>query len=110
MNQAFLAKIGWNLCLNDQSLWVKVLKAKYFANDSYLQVEAKNDCSFTWKSILSARQLVENGVAYLIRDGKTAHFWLDTWLGNDPLILKAMGNLTELELSSTVHQYWNERE
>ena len=28
MNQASLAKIGWKLCLNDQSLWAKVLRVK----------------------------------------------------------------------------------
>ena len=41
MNQAFLAKIGWKLCLDDQSLWAKVLKAKYFSNGSFLQLKKK---------------------------------------------------------------------
>ena len=87
-----------------------MLKAKYLSNGSFLQAERKNDSSFTWKSILTARSVLENGVAFLIRDDKTAQFWLNTWIGNEPLILRAMGNLTDPELSSTLHRYWNETE
>jgi len=108
MNKALLAKRGWQLCSNNDALWVRIIKAKYLNRDSFLQVEPKSDASFTWKSFLDARDVVEHGIAFLVRNGRIIRFWLDTWLGDEPLISKASTNITEQEANSTVIQYWTD--
>ncbi|KAH7542637.1 hypothetical protein FEM48_Zijuj02G0095300 [Ziziphus jujuba var. spinosa] len=36
MNKAFLAKLGWFLAVEEDCLWVRALKAKYFPSSSFL--------------------------------------------------------------------------
>lgn len=33
MNQALMMKVGWNLCMNSEKLWVKVIRTKYKCGD-----------------------------------------------------------------------------
>lgn len=77
MNQALLAKLGWKLSTNEQALWARIIRAKYL-----------------------------NETNFLVRNGTTARFWMDTWLGTKQLIHHATSNLSVPELQSTVNQYW----
>lgn len=47
-NLAMLAKQGWRLLENPDSLCAQVLKAKYFANTSVLEAKPKMGMSYTW--------------------------------------------------------------
>ena len=108
MNKALLAKRGWQLYSNSNSLWSKILKAKYLTTHSFLQVQPKNDSSATWKSILSAHHTVTKGIAFSVRNGATARFWLDTWIGTEPLISKAKTSIPAAEQQLTVNKFWGD--
>ena len=107
MNKALLAKRGWQPCSKSDSLWSNILKAKYLTNGIFLQAEKKNDSFYTWKSILSAQDCVKKGVVFLVRNGASTRFWLDTWIGMEPLITKATANVPDCDQHLKVNQYWH---
>ena len=61
-NMAILAKQGWRLIQDPESLCAKILKAKYFPNAHILEAVAKNGCSYTWRSIVQGIEVLKEGV------------------------------------------------
>ena len=51
-NLALLAKQGWRLINDKDSLCAKILKARYYANKDFLEVDLGYNPSFTWRSII----------------------------------------------------------
>lgn len=58
-NMAMLAKQGWWLVIQPQSLCAQVLRAEYFPNGDVLNATPKRNMSYTWRSILSGLQLLK---------------------------------------------------
>ncbi|KAL5573838.1 hypothetical protein UlMin_023435 [Ulmus minor] len=54
-NQALLAKQGWRIIRNPNSLVGHVLKASYFPRSSFLLAKKGSNASFIWRSILWGR-------------------------------------------------------
>lgn len=48
VNIALLAKQGWHLLTNPNSLMARVVKDKYFPNNSFMEVGLGNQHSFVW--------------------------------------------------------------
>lgn len=61
-NISLLAKQGWRIITNQNSLVTRVLKAKYFPNDHFLNSSLKNLSSYTWKSIWAAKAVLAKGL------------------------------------------------
>ena len=61
-NFAMLAKQGWRLLTNPDSLAANVLKAKYFPTCSFLDAKLGSRPSYVWRSLLEARGLLEEGI------------------------------------------------
>lgn len=57
-NLALLAKQGWRLITNTQSLASRVLKAKYFPTTKFSNARVRIGDSFVWRSITVARPLL----------------------------------------------------
>ena len=57
-NLALLAKQGWRLQTNQNSLVYQVLKAKYFPRCDFIEASLGNNPSFSWRSIMSTQKLV----------------------------------------------------
>ena len=55
---ALLAKQVWRMINNPDSLYHKVFKARFFPECSILEVRDSICGSYTWKSILSARDVI----------------------------------------------------
>ena len=72
-NLAMLAKQAWRLIQGGQSLFVKVYKARYFPNCSFMEAELRCNPSFVWKSLLDARELIRAGTAWHVR-GRWAEY------------------------------------
>lgn len=58
LNQAMLAKLGWKMMSDPETLWVRVFKNKYLKNSSFLDVAIKPNASYVWKSIASTRDII----------------------------------------------------
>lgn len=72
-NKALLAKQRWRILQNPDSLIATVLKAKYFKNGSFIEAEVGARPSFTWRSLTSSRDLLQEGLLWRIGDGKSVN-------------------------------------
>ncbi|KAJ7957100.1 Ribonuclease H [Quillaja saponaria] len=85
-NTAFLAKACWRCLKEPDSLWVKVMIAKYVQGGDVLRAAIKPGISRTWRNILSTLEMVKEGIRWMIGDGKLVNFWLDRWVSMKPVI------------------------
>lgn len=77
MNKALLAKVGWRLLSDKDSLWARVLRSKYKVGDvhDYSWMVPKGSWSSTWKSVgVGLREVVSRGLGWVLGDGKTIRF------------------------------------
>ena len=70
-NLALLAKQGWRIIQNPNSLLHRVLKAKYFKSTSFLEAQVGNNPSYTWRSLMEAKSVVERGMRWNIGNGRS---------------------------------------
>ena len=79
-NLALLAKQGWWLQTCQNSLFYRVLKAKYFPSCDLLHANIGNNPSYTWRSIFAAKSVVEKGIRWRVRNSSDIQVWGDRWL------------------------------
>ena len=79
-NLALLAKQGWRLQTNHNSLVYQVLKAKYFTRYDFIEASLRNNPSFSWRSIMAAQKLVREGRRWRVGNGSAIRIWGDKWL------------------------------
>ena len=58
----------------------QVLKARYFPQCEFIEASLGNNPSFTWRSIMSAQNLVREGVWWRVGNGRSIRIWGDKWL------------------------------
>ena len=83
-NLAMLSKQIWRLITNPDSLCARVLKAKYFPNNSLLQATLKNGASFTWQSIMKGLETFKLSYIWRIGTGENVQIWTDPWIPMSP--------------------------
>ncbi|XP_024199980.1 uncharacterized protein LOC112203217 [Rosa chinensis] len=79
-NLALLAKQGWCLLTQPDSIIAKLLKAKYFPHCSFLEAKLKGGESYSWRSIISGRDVFKLGLRYQVGSGCNISVW------NDPCV------------------------
>lgn len=84
INSTLLAKLGWKLALGVDSLWCRVLKAKYLKRNSFFEVHKTSGMSFVWQGIISSRHSLKKRVCYKIGNGLTINPWTDPWVESLP--------------------------
>ncbi|XP_052486336.1 uncharacterized protein LOC128041067 [Gossypium raimondii] len=78
-NVALLAKQGWRIINNQNALVTQVFKAKYFSDDNFLNSSLGNSCSYVWKSIWAAKDLLTKGHCW--RVGTSTNISInDAWI------------------------------
>lgn len=83
-NQAMLARQGWRIVTDPDSLCARVLKGRYFPNSDFWNAPKPTATSFTWHSILFGRDF--------LRKGEVGHWeWL---FGKNPQGSLDTGNQT----------------
>ena len=83
-NFSLLGKKGWNFSHNPNTLVARLLKVKYFPNGSYLSSSLGSNPSFVWRSVWSAKEVVNRGIRWRVRDGKSIYVWMDAWVRDLP--------------------------
>ena len=79
-----LAKQGWRLVQDQESLLSSCFKACYFPRCSFLEATDSPNCSFTWKSILAAKPLIQRGSCWRVGNGTSIRALTDAWIPNYP--------------------------
>jgi hypothetical protein len=81
-NTALLSKQCWRLLDNQQSLFFRVFKAKYFPLCSFLDAKLGSAPSFLWRSFLSGRELLLKGIRWTYKPGSIPQLrWSETQSG-----------------------------
>ncbi|KAK0584046.1 hypothetical protein LWI29_006910 [Acer saccharum] len=79
-NQSLLAMQAWKILQHPESLIARLLKAKYFKQEEFLQVEVKSGISHVWRSILWGRNLLSQGLKWVVGNGKNIRVFQDKWI------------------------------
>jgi hypothetical protein len=79
-NLAMLARQGWRLLLNPDSLCARVLRSKYFSDGDLLSVVEKPGISYAWRSIVRGVQALKDGLIWRVGDGTQINIWTDPWI------------------------------
>ena len=79
-NQALLAKQAWRILLYPASLCARVLKARYFPDNSIMSATCPSGGSFTFRSILHGRDLLLEGLIWRVGDGSKINVHHDNWI------------------------------
>lgn len=60
-NLALIAKLGWKLLSNFNSLWVKQLQNKYIKYENFLSSPSSSLASLIWKGIQKSKAIILEG-------------------------------------------------
>ncbi|CAL2259944.1 unnamed protein product [Prunus armeniaca] len=74
-NLALLAKQSWRILDEPNSLWVRVLKGRYFPNRYFRDAVKGGRASLAWASILDVRNIIMQGA-----HGSSTRIWMDKWI------------------------------
>lgn len=111
-NMAMLARQGWRILNNPDSLCAQILKAKYFPNTTIMECVERDGISYSWRSILRGVDLLKKGLIWRVGNGESINIWSDSWLPNGltrkPVIPRGPSLLTSVsELINPVNGEWD---
>ncbi|XP_042974662.1 uncharacterized protein LOC122306298 [Carya illinoinensis] len=79
-NEALLAKNGWRIMQNTESLLHKIFKARYFPKKHFLDAALGYNPSFVWRGIWGTKRKLQEGCQWRIGSGKEVRIWTDSWV------------------------------
>ncbi|XP_074278012.1 uncharacterized protein LOC141601617 [Silene latifolia] len=79
-NSALLGKQAWRLLTHGDTLWARLMKARYYVDGSYLEAGLGHNPSYTWRDIWEAKGVVKKGMRRRIGDGASTFVWKDPWI------------------------------
>ncbi|CAL8136353.1 unnamed protein product [Prunus armeniaca] len=77
---AMLAKIGWRILQNPESLLARLLHEKYYFEYDFMHVVCGRKVSWGWKGILQGRRILEAGLRWRVENGECIRILPDRWL------------------------------
>ncbi|XP_019170533.1 PREDICTED: uncharacterized protein LOC109166099 [Ipomoea nil] len=81
-NLALLAKQGWRILTQPESLVSKLLKAKYFPAGEFMEASVGTNPSYFWRGIVAGQEVLRRGLARRIGDGMDTKIWGWNWLAS----------------------------
>ena len=75
-----MAKIGWRIIKEPQSLLARVLLGKYARDVSFLNCLVPSSAFHGWRSILAGREILRKGLSWMVGNGESIKVWSDLWL------------------------------
>ena len=79
-----LAKEGWRLLQQQESLVYKCFKVKYFPHGTFLEAMDVPNSSYIWKSLLAAQPILRKGGCWRVGNGSSIRVTKDSWIPNHP--------------------------
>ena len=79
-NTAMLGERMWRLINKPHTLFSRFFKGRYYRNASPLEPIRSYSRSYGWRSIISARSLVCNGLIKKVGTGSSISVWNDPWI------------------------------
>lgn len=82
-NRALVSKVAWQLCRNNDKIWVKLIRSKYLWGRKLLDVERLPTApSWIWGSITKCIALLKAGCCYQVGATTDTRTRFDPWLPN----------------------------
>lgn len=79
-NQALLARQGWRLLQNPDSLCARVLKSKYYPRGELMDTVFASDASQAWRGIEHGLELLKKGLIWRVGMEKKIKIQRDQWV------------------------------
>lgn len=76
-NLSLLAKQGWNILTNPNSLSPQVMKHKYFPFGNLLEAKLGYKPSLAWRGMVAGLKLLKEGLLWKIGNGHIVKVWED---------------------------------
>lgn len=70
-NDALLAKQAWRIINNPDTLFSRIMEARYFKDDSILDAKERKNQSYRWSSLLVGLELLKKGLRYNVGNGES---------------------------------------
>ncbi|CAL1354334.1 unnamed protein product [Linum trigynum] len=106
VNLAMLAKCGWRLLTEKETLWTQLMRSKYGKDRANLDLlKPIKGSSFTWNSISRTGELLRKGCAWNIHKGNLTRFWSDVWISQVPLQEVATGPIPEEDKQAAIVEF-----
>ncbi|KAL3813124.1 hypothetical protein ACJIZ3_014392 [Penstemon smallii] len=84
-NRAHIAKLGWHCANKDNSLWVKLLDAKYLKGASFFDpIQPPKDASWVWSDICKSKELILSNSCFTISVDSSVQTWTQNWIPSLP--------------------------
>ena len=77
---ALLAKQGWWLLTNSNSLFSRVYKAKYFPHCSFTKATLGRSPSYAWRSLMAVQNIDRRGMRWQVGNGNKIRIWHNQWI------------------------------
>jgi hypothetical protein len=74
----------WRILRGEGGLWLQLIKAKYLRGCPLLACDRRKGSQF-WRAIQDLKQEICLGISFSIGNGEGTLFWLDPWMGEQPL-------------------------
>lgn len=106
-NSASLAKLGWRVLHEPESVWSRLLRGKYCNGrlDIYMLCK-RSYSSSVWRGVVRGAQTLSKGLRKAVGNGCSTLFWIRPWLLDTPLMDTALQPIPDLLLGSTVAEVW----
>lgn len=79
-NLTLLARQGWRLINDNNSLLSRMLKARYFPRSDFIGAKIGFQPSYAWRSLLRGREILAAGTRWCVGNGTRIRVFGDRWL------------------------------
>ena len=110
---ALIAKLGWKLLTDADSLWVSQLSSKYLSSDSFLSPSSISATSWLWKGIIKTKPIISLGTCHKIHQFSSLFVWNSSWIPTlllfSPFLPHSLSVQPDLNVSGLISSngHWN---
>lgn len=113
-NDALLAKQAWRIINNPDTLFSRIMEARYFKDDSILDAKERKNQSYRWSSLLVGLELLKKGLCYNVGNGESIRLERDNFIDSvPPRTIRMSQTLPNITLDKFIknmgnYRFWDE--